>query len=666
MAESQGLLAEEKRKNAEGEDIYIPSEEAIAAARFHKGRIEMAKQSRNQTYREFDGLTFIADYYSNKDATNSYLRPKKNDDEVRVVGGATEKRMESLVNDISSMNFQSEFSSYDDEDAIVPELGEAIGMAVKRSRQIEEDEDIMHDGLWEFCTQRAIFIEEMYEETEWRGQVTGQYRKRLRSALEVLLGDVTLPAYRFQEQPFICTYDRMTIQSAGRVYKDFENFKYVRGGMDLSTDVYGIDITFRIGFLAENEVEIVKYMSVPDDETQVYINGVPMFDVGEKMPWSTPTYPVAMGIPKRMGKHFSYGRSGASAMKYLQALDDEMVRNAVRKFRQAIEPPKAVLASNRVYSRDIFNAGSISYGVDAGAFKNLVEPTGISAGEEAVMRMVKSMQDELAARGGNQLGVSGQGPKQTATEIVQSQQNAIKMLGELVINWTRFVREVDKLRMCNILEHATKPIGKKIDPVTKEIQEEYQRFTLTNEPLPNGKSGDYIVQFADKGLTDEESEQLLEAEDELEKQGKPVKVKVLDAKMLRDYKFRYVVTVVSKPKESDDLHRLMFKDQIADALQVAQVAGQQLNGQRIVDEFERKWRIHDWFMKPEEAALAQEPAPLGPEGATAPEGPAGAQAPAGGGIGPQMKQGITSSVRKEAMPNPTLKTAVGATEGARP
>lgn len=652
MPESPGL-ENQKRQNAKGELMFTEgTEEQRASIAFHRQRIQKANEGRNQPYREFDNLTFIADYYSNKDAANSYLRPKKNDDEVRVVGGTTEKRLESVKNELSSMNFQSEISAWDTLDMIVPELGDSMAAAVKRTKQIEEDEDTMDEALWEFCTQRAVYVEEVYEETEFRGRVTATYRKRVRANIEVLLGDMTIPAHRFQEQPYVCVYDRMSLPAARRIWGSRPNFQYVRGGQDISQDVYGVETPFRIGFLAESEVEVIKYMSVPDDEYQVYINGVPMFDPGTKLPWRYGAYNLAMAIPKRVGKHFAMGRSLPSAMKYLQALDDETVRNFVRKMRQAIEPPTAVASNNRVYSRDIYNAGNISYGVDASVFKKLTDHDGVTQGEMAVYEVVKRLQDELAARGNTQLGVS-EGPKQTATAIIQQQQNAVKMLGDLVINWSRFVREVDKLRLMNLLEHAVEPIGKRIDPATKDLADEYQRFALRDENLPNGKTGEKVVQFADRDLTPEEIEALDGFEKEQEAAGKPVRVAWINAKTLRDNPFMWKVTVVSKPKENDDLHRLMFQDKLTQAQAVAQAAGRQLNGGRITDEFERVWRVHDWFQDLAEAP----PSAMGqPPGGAAP----------GSELAEAATAGIGAGTRRQAMPNPTLKAAVGAVEGARP
>jgi hypothetical protein len=149
---------------------------------------------------------------------NSYLRPKRNDDEVRVVGGTTEKRIESIVNELESMNYQHRVQAYDQEDREIEGLGKALEDCVSRTNQLEGHEDITGDAIWELVAQRAVFVEEILEEKRVGESFVRQCRKRVRSALEVIIGDPTMPWYLLQEQPFLATYDRMSIKTAGMFF----------------------------------------------------------------------------------------------------------------------------------------------------------------------------------------------------------------------------------------------------------------------------------------------------------------------------------------------------------------------------------------------------------------------------------------------------------------
>lgn len=637
--QSQGVLAQEELNK---DNTYIVPELERKMVEFHRTRLQKMVTARNTPDRKFDNLNFITDFYSNEDAANSYLRPKRNDDEVRVVGGLTEKRIESVVNEIAAMNYQHEIHAFDKDDRDLVHLGDVIGDVVTRTNQLEDDDDLCQEAIWELITQRAVFVEEVMEQKRVGESYIKMPRKRLRSSIEVLLGDLTMPATLLQEQPCIATYDRMSLSTARMFFGHYANFQHVRGGMNLSADVYGVELTFRLGILQEDETEVIKYMSVPDNEYQIYINGVPMLEVGTKLPFQypCPRYPLACAVPKRMGKHTFYGRPYTAMLKYLQALNDETVRNIVRKMRQAIEPPKAVLSNDRIYSRDIFTAGTISYGVNADSLKNLVDHQGVTQGELNVLELVKSMQDELAARGPTQMGIQD-GPKQTATAVIEQQKQAIKMLGQLVINYSRLVREMTKNRIYNIIENLSEPDGKEIDP-EGELRDTFRRFTLKDQPFENGKVGQKIIQFIGKDLTQQEHESITDWEDQEAEKGNNVRISMVNMKKIKKMPIMWYVTVVSKPKESDDLHRLMFQDKVAQAQGLSQMVGRPLNGERIIDEFQKTWRLKDWFNE----------IPQAPEGAP---GTIGAT-----GLAGDMTQGIGAGVRRGALPNPTLKAVSGA------
>lgn len=673
---SPGVEAQkEERENQEAK--YSPPPEWKEMVDYHRQRLLLAKQARNTIDRKMDNLTFIQDYYSNEDAVNSYLRPKRNDDEVRVVGGTTEKRIESIVNELHSMNYRHEIAAFDREDRELQGLGRAMEDAVTRSNQLEDDEDALVDALWELVTQRAVFIEEILEEKRVGSSVLRMCRKRVRSSIEVILGDLTMPAYLLQEQPFIATYDRISLRTAKMFFGHYDNFKYVRGGQDLSVDVYGSDITFRLGILQQDECEVVRYMSVPDNEQQWYVNGVPMLKPGTPLPFQYPfpRYPLSCAVPKRMGHHTFYGRSMASALKYLQALNDETVRNIIRKFRQAIEPPRAVRAQERIYTRDMYNPGAFSYGVDADSMKPLVDHNGVTDAETTVMNMVKSMQDEFASRSDISLG-SAPGKKQSATAVVEQQKQAIKMLGQIVLAWTSLIRQTTRNRVYNIIESFAEPDSKGLDPATEELAEEFHRYTLRDQPMDSGKNGTSIVQFIGRDLTQAEHESIDSYENEQEEKGEPVRLTVVNIKKLREMTVLWHISVASKPKDNDDLHKLMFQDKLKQAMDISQTIQRPLNGERVVDEFEMTWRAKDWFK--EEEQLPQMPGPSQEGGGAAGGAPGGPQPneaiPAPGTpprgakmqprskLGPAMGNGIRASAGKApSAPAVKPKEAVGVT-----
>src|SRR3990167_6495113 len=171
---------------------------------------------------------------------------------------------------------------------------------------------------------------------------------------------------------------------------------------------------------------------------------------------------------KPYGYDFSYGKPLTQSAKTLQALDNETIRNLIRKFRQALEPPLGV-PKGKVYSRDIWNPGAMAQGVKAGDFEKLIDHQGVTQSELAMFDLIEKKTNEF-------IGTSQTEPLQgktsvTATELNLAQKNAIKMLGNSVLAVMRLKERLTLLRVKNALLNYTKPVGKQFDPLEQKIRE---------------------------------------------------------------------------------------------------------------------------------------------------------------------------------------------------
>jgi len=259
-----------------------------------------------------------------------------------------------------------------------------------------------------------------------------------------------------------------------------------------------------------------------------------------------------------------------------------------------------------MYSRDIFEAGKVSYGVDADALKKLVDHDGVTQGEMNVLQLVKDMQDEIASRGPTQMGQATT-EKKSATEIMQMQQQAIQMLGTLVINWTRFLRDATYLRLYNIENNFLKPSGVKYDPISGQLRDVYRSITLKNKMMRNGRSGNSVVQFNDRDLLEEEIGAIEEYQEKVAKRGESIKISNINVKAVKEAGVKWFVVMTSKPKQTDDLHQMMFQDKLNQAAGVANLIQRPLNADRVIDEFEEVWRLKEWFQQTPQVAPTQQP-----------------------------------------------------------
>jgi len=604
---------------------YTMTSEETVAYNFYVERIHKAKNDRDQKREEFDDCTYEEDYIANKRAVNTYLRPKINDAEVRVNTPTTEKKVEILWNELITMNLQPEVLTFDDEDNKLSDLGNHFNDIVRRTNEIEQDEDKYVDGIQELLAQRAVFIEESWIDHTNVSNIGNKRKiysvqrcdKRFLSGLQMYLGDINIPASRFNDQPYIVKYSRMKISEAEKIYGTWDKFKYVQPGMFNGAVSFG-SCFYRLGSLRENEVEIVEYMDYAKDEYQIILNGVMMLAPGysyKEIVGELGGYHIRMVVPKPMSLDFAYGRSVVAAAKTLQALDNETFRNIIFKFRQGMQPPVGT-RSGKIVSKDVWNPASITQGLTEKDFFKL-DPSnnGVTNSEMAVFKMMNDMTTEFIG-GATTTGTPGK--RTTATEILQAQKEAIKLLGLSVLALMRLKREATYLRIYNVLNNYNKPIKRRMKNAS--VQNIFQKFTIDNTKINDEKVGKKIVQLMDRKLTEGEIEELYVYEENQDKKGDPTRVVAINIKAVTNLRLNWFVSVINKERDSSELAKAMFQDKIAQAGQLTQFTGRMINADRAIESFEKVWGLKDFFQK------APPPQPNVPQPEIAPGGGASSMA----------------------------------------
>jgi len=561
-------------------------------------KIDSAKRQRNEPRREFDDMTYEQDYFMNKDAANAYLPQKNNDDEVRVNTGTIEKKVEVLMNELLAMNLQPEGTVYDIDDNEIRNLGQDMIDVVRRTNEIEKDDDFYIEFLKELLTQRAVFIQEKCVEQKYYYNTIKRAEKHIISGLRVYLGDINIPARLFQTQPYIVLYTRRSYAVAETIYGEWERWQYIKpGGWSGSSDnPFG----YRVNNLSDNEVEELHIINPITDEYDIIINGVPMMAKPSRCPWNiTPDrrYNMEMVVIKPMDTDFAYGKQPVASAKFLQGFKDETIRLLIRKFRQAVEPPLGT-KKGKIYSKDIWAAGAVTQGVGKDDFSILTNHDGVTQSEYNMYDLIEKKTEEFIGAGSLQQGISA-GGEQTATEVQQLQINSIKNLGLIVAAYSRAKRDMTYLRIYNLLENFIEPVKRKEDALTKELQNIYNKFTINNVFFENGKKGKKIVQFVDKPLTQEEQENIYAYEQKEEMLGRPIRIRAINVKLLKSIPLFWKVIVNPMPRDGSQLEKVLFKDKLTQAVGIQQASeGQKrVNWEKMADDMQNAWQSKDLFQK---------------------------------------------------------------------
>lgn len=621
--ESQGLKLEREKQSP---TLAPPLEKAeLAQFTFIRSRIDFAKQQRDQRLREFNGLDFMSDDQTNRDARNSYIRPKLNDDEVRISSGTLEKKIMSIVNEVLNLNMQPEIQVFDENDKQVQELGDVFQNLVKRTNQQEDDDDLKFPMLWDLATRRILFVEEYQEEKECidkrkkkynleTGEVefeTKSYKKsrpkkRPIDPRSILLGDMSIPNHRYNDQPFIVKYDRMHWRTAHEIYGKFKNWKFVKPGAPLlDGSWFNGSFDWRLySNLSEEEVEILYYYSYPDDEYQIIINGVPMLASNTPLPWEYEGYSIQAFVFREMENNLAYGQLFTVNAKVLANIQDEMLRLIIRKWRQSVEP-SLIIKGKKVLSRDIWNPGAMARGIAKDDVQKLMDSNGITQSEMATLDMISNKIEEEV--GVSKLFQGMTDKRMTATQTLEQMKQAIKAIGVLVLSWMKVIRVMTYLRIYNIIENNTDT--QDVEYENGEVKKVFKSFTVQDVKLDDQTNGSMMIDFSDTDLTPEEEEQLNNYEEEEAKKGNYVRYKRINVDKLRQFRLHWFVSVAPQEKESTALQKIMFTDQLNQASAISKLTGRRLAGETAVNNFERIWKAKNFFEK----APAQ-PIQIGPDG----------------------------------------------------
>jgi len=552
-----------------------------------------------------------------------------------------------LINELVSMNLQPEAEVYDNYDNEIKHLGKDMMDIVKKTNHMENDDDFWIDFLKELLSQRAVFVQETDVIKKYFSCNYHRAEKRLLSGLRVFLGDINLPARRFQEQPYICLYTRRSYAEAKTVYGEMDRWKYVKPGnfQGSKDNPFG----YRVSALNEDEVEEIHVIDPIANEYDIIINGIPMMEEPAEIPWKIMpgrAYNISMIVIKPLDTDFAYGKQPVASAKFLQGFKDESIRLLIRKFRQAVEPPLGI-KKGKIQSKDIWSPGAITQGIGKNDFEILTNHTGVTQSEYNMLDLIEKKTEEFIGAGSLQQGISQSG-EQTATEIQQLQMNSIKNLGLLVSAFMRAKRDCTYLRIYNLLENFLNPVKREYNQMSGQLEDIYEKFTINDVMFENGVKGKKVVQFVNKPLTTEEKENIYSYEQREEELGRPIRIRAVNTKILKSIPMFWHVTVNSTPRDGSQLAKVLFKDKLEQGLAIEQASqGQKkVNWEKASDDFENTWGTRDFFQKAPPQNFAQPNPEMAGE---ADKLMKGVESLKDGSMNQQMTEGLNRSNQKPSL-----------------
>lgn len=564
------------------------TDEEIAYKGYLSQRTEDAIEKRAINYTELDDMDYSTSYDENKRAANSYIRPKENPEDTRIVTGTTNEKSGTLLSALLNYNLEPNITAFDENNTIVNDIGSPMEDLVFKSREIEVYEQQRILIYKELLDQGTCFVEEVFVEEfsvdktfkdvemTWRENVDpakikwteriekayGGCQTNLLQGKKVYLGNVR--EFEVQRQPYVIIREMIPYSEAKAIYGEWERFQYVpKSLVRITTD--DVESNEDEEEYQEGFVDVVKYMDRYKNELMITLNAVMMLPVGFPLTYVSPSgdYPIAKGDVEPISKFFAYSKSIPCKTKVDQQVLDEMLRLMILKTQQSFKPPYAN-NTNRILSRDIFLPGNVINGIDPTKIGTIIDAKGVTQSEFAFFEMMKRLVDEKTvspAFGGDATRRS-----QTATEVNELKKQQMMKLGQTIAGVINLERQLAWLRIYNIIQNWTKQIDTKVDEVRGRLEDVYQTFEI--ESTDDGKNTRKVIEFSPEGANLDTYQ--VQAEEDMMGVDKPYEVRktYINPDVLRSVKYTWYVTINPTEKNSGELQRVLFTQNIQDAANI--------------------------------------------------------------------------------------------------
>jgi len=607
-------------------------------------RIVTAKIARDDTKTEFSGQTYLTYFNNNEAVANTTIIANKANKDLPIYSGTVEQKLLTILAEVNRLNLMGEVRVFDKDSEELRDFGMAITDIVHKTQEIEEDQEKKLNRQLELLKQGTVLIQDNWVK-KWHTQKTLSKKftgdpkgvEWTQKLVKVFDGPVSSVLYgpgvylgnmkeaEIKKQPFLYTMKLTSYEEAKSRYgmkdkesKDvWERWKHVSrqrvqlAGADTVSSL-NVGEGWSITDIQQDMVEEIHYQDQINDEYQIFLNGIAMLPVGFPLSAITPDgmFNIEKQILQVINPFFPYGKSFIAKTEQMSKLLDEMIRLLLIKTRKSIHPPYANI-SGKVISEKSLMPGAISMGIEPGALVAIgQEGQGATASEYQMLKELRENIDRvtISPQIQGQAGKSGT----TAFEVNLLQQQAQKNLTLIIFAMGMLEKKLTWLRANYILANYFEPIGTKVNDLRNEFESIYRSASVDATISGRGKGKRKIIIKDD--LSKLTSEDIYNEEEysgtPLPPKGQrrktreelgmdPLQYLYIDREKLRNCKYIFFTEVESKPRDTSNNDKLMFREMLRD-LQVMQQMGSQVNVQETEADYALTWnkRKEKLFGKP--------------------------------------------------------------------
>lgn len=556
-------------------------------------RVENAINMREQEHPEFDGMTYSDYYDQNQKLANTFIEPKKNQEDSNFQSGTARDKMLAFLAPINNLNLSPDVSAFDQENVMIGTFGQTMEDTNLKTEEMDGDEEKKHLRQFELFSQGAVFVEDVWDERWMKdkkiiggGKFTGQVKgiswttrlkrmfsrptRNLLSGLSVFLGNIR--QYDFTLQPYFFTLevaDYLETKEKFENWERWENVPKVFQPPKFEKESATYDSIWKTLNVENGQAVIIRYQDKWNNEFALTINNVLMTPVG--LPLTAVNgfadYNVVQQNLEPIHSKFAYGNSLMRKLRTKVGLYDEFLRLSVLTTQQKYKPPTLNL-SGRVLSSKIWAPGKMTQGAD---LKGKIVPImeGMTFGlTDSELAMIKEIKEQINADTVSPTFQGRQtGGDPTATEVIELQRQAKIMVGLSIFACSLLEWKLAWIRLYNNLAKWFDPYDNKIEDVKGVLTKKpVYRRTVVERPIEGEGMGARMVIPTEEEMPT--SRQVYEAEETMKKMtGRATRLIFVNPEEIKNSKLIWQIVVRPREKTTNELSKLLFRAEISDATQ---------------------------------------------------------------------------------------------------
>lgn len=529
----------------------------------------LAYNIREQFHQELNDKSYSEYYLINRQQDMAYNPPKRNASDSRIVTGVIHEKDNTILSIINDMNLQPKVRIYDKDNKKLDELSNLLTARIKKSLTKENFDEKKSEFFKLLLSQGNVFvIDEKKTKYETKKVLTQNPKDPSKSKWTTVIEQgesfceaVAIPNTAvfmpnllendLKKQPYVYMVFHMPRVSVEQVYRDYSRWqnipKYPTKTVPPNTN--GMWGDFYLQQPQAEFCEVIIYQSMPNNEYQVFINGVMMLPVQEEdgkvvgfpLTYYSPAgeYTLVKGDNEKI-PFFAYSKSVPTKNEVKEEVANELLRIMVHKMRYSAFPSIGNNA-DKVLPTNIWDPSTIIPDLKSTDL-SILNPNGsITQSDFSFYQLIlNSIDDTSISRSleGTQTG------NQTATQYVDQKKEALKKLGISIDGAMETLRDIYWLRLWNEIEYLDQKVSK-WSHEDMELKQVYDSFS--SEEDIEGKMGTVNYNLVEN-TGGYDPAQLFQEEFNAAKPVRniyvnPVKVKEI-VKRLKDYIY---IDVVSEP-----------------------------------------------------------------------------------------------------------------------